>query len=261
MRWSQAWLAVVTGLVLTFLLAPILTLILFSFNTSRYYAFPIRGVTTKWYAALLQDSEIGAALVSSVLIALAVMLLAGLLGTMFAFFIVRARFRGKSLFVGMGFLPIVVPVLVLAAGLQVAFVVLHLPLGYAAVVIGHTVYTTPFVTLMVAAQLVRYNPHLDDAARDLGASAMTTLRLVTLPILWPGIRSGALLAFLMSFNEWAIAFFNGRGFNTLPMLFYSLQRNGLPPTVLAYSAVSVALVLVAAVILAPVATRLLKGER
>ena len=158
----------------------------------------------------------------------------------------------------MGFLPLVVPVLVVAAGLQVAFVQLDLPLGYVTVIFGHTMYATPFVTLMVMAQLFRYDQTLDAAARDLGAGAAQTLRLVTLPILWPSIRSGAILAFLLSFNEWAIAFFTGRGFNTLPMLVYSMQRNGLPPTVLAYSALSVLVVILLLAVLLPFAARVLR---
>jgi ABC-type spermidine/putrescine transport system permease subunit II len=159
----------------------------------------------------------------------------------------------------LGFLPLVVPVLVVAAGLQVAFVKLDLPLGYATVIFGHAIYATPFVTLMVVAQLFRYDSRLDAAARDLGAGPAQTLFRVTIPILWPSIRSGAILAFLLSFNEWAIAFFTGRGFNTLPMLVYSMQRNGLPPTVLAYSALSVLVVVLLSAVILPVAFRIVRA--
>ncbi|TKI05284.1 ABC transporter permease [Martelella alba] len=261
MKVSQYWLAMIAGAVMLFLLAPIVTMMAFSFNISRYYAFPMRGLTLKWYEQLLSDTSIGQSLLSSLFIAMMAMAAAGTFGTLFAFFIVRARIVGKRALASLGFLPLVVPVLVLAAGLQSSFVALRLPLGYIAVMLGHTVYTTPFVTLMVTAQLIRYDTGLDAAARDLGATAAQSFRLVTLPILWPAMRAGALLAFLMSFNEWAIAFFNGRGFNTLPMLFYSLQRNGLPPTVLAYSTLSIVLVLVVAVLLTPMAIRLLKGDK
>ncbi|WP_334173949.1 ABC transporter permease [Pseudoxanthobacter sp.] len=260
-RLTRAILGLWTGLMLVFVLTPILTIVLFSFNSGRYYAFPLRGFTLRWYAALMDEGRIGTALASSLVIALAVMAAATVLGTLFAFFIARASAPFKGLMVAAGFLPLVVPVLVLAAGLQIAFVDLGLPLGYGTVILGHTIYATPFVTLMVAAQLLHYDTRLDDAARDLGATPAQTLRLVTLPILWPGIRSGALLAFLLSFNEWAIAFFNGRGFNSLPMLVYSLQRNGLPPTVLAYATLSTAVVLVIAVAILPVATGLIRGNR
>lgn len=245
--------------VLAFSLIPLVTIVVFSFNASRFYAFPITGVTLQWYGDLFGDSRIWVALANSVAIGLAVTLLATTLGTAFAFAVVRGRFRGRSAMIGFGFLPIITPVLVLAAGLQVAFVTLDLPLGYGTVVLGHAIYATPFVALMVVSQLFRYDSKLDAAARDLGAGRLSTLYRVTLPVLWPSIRAGALLAFLLSFNEWAIAFFTGRGFNTLPMLIYSMQRNGLPPTVLAYSSLTVCFVLFVAIVLVPFVTRMVKG--
>jgi ABC-type spermidine/putrescine transport system permease subunit II len=191
------------------------------------------------------------------LIAVSVTIISTIIGTAFAFVVVRGvgpLWRWASI---AGFTPLVVPVLVLAAALQVAFVELGLPLGYGTVIVGHTIYTTPFVVLMVVAQLYRYDRSLDAAARDLGASAIMTFRHVTLPILWPSIRSGAILAFLLSLNEWAIAFFTGRGFNTLPMLVYSMQRNGLPPAVLAYSSLVVIFVLLSALLLLPFIFRMI----
>lgn len=250
-------LAIATGIVLLFSLTPLLMVTIFSFNVSKYYAFPITGLTLDWYAALFEDERIWSALLSSLMIAIGVTILSTVMGTAFAFVVVRGVGRlWRSASVA-GFMPLVVPVLVLAAALQVAFVELGLPLGYATVVVGHTIYVTPFVVLMVVAQLYRYDWTLDAAARDLGASAIKTFRYVTLPILWPSIRSGAILAFLLSFNEWAIAFFTGRGFNTLPMLVYSMQRNGLPPTVLAYSSLIVILVLLSVLLLLPFAFRMI----
>jgi ABC-type spermidine/putrescine transport system permease subunit II len=246
---------------LAFSLGPLATIAVFSFNTSRFYAFPITGLTVDWYIKLFGDERIGPALWSSVGIALGVAVLATILGTSFAFVVVRATFRGHKIVKAVGFLPLVTPVLVLAAALQVGFVSLNLPLGYGTVILGHTIYTTPFVVLTVVAQLYRYDMRIDAAARDLGASLSQMLRHVTLPILWPGIRSGLLLAFLLSFNEWAVAFFTGRGFNTLPMLIYSMQRVGLPPTVLAYSSLTVVLVLTFVLLLLPFATRVVReGE-
>lgn len=260
-RGRHLGLALWAGLMLAFSLGPLVTIVLFSFNSSRFYAFPIKGLTLDWYLKLFADERIGPALWSSVAIAGAVTLLATVLGTSFAFVVVRAAFRGQRLVKLVGFLPLVTPVLVLAAALQVGFVSLDLPLGYGTVILGHTIYVTPFVVLTVVAQLYRYDLRIDAAARDLGASLFQMLYHVTLPILWPGIRSGALLAFLLSFNEWAVAFFTGRGFNTLPMLIYSMQRVGLPPTVLAYSSLTVALVLLAVFLLLPFATRVVRGGR
>lgn len=249
-----------TALMLVFSLGPLITIAVFSFNQSRFYAFPITGWTLKWYGELFADERIWPALANSIGIALGTTAAATVLGTSFAFIVARARYRGERVVRVIGFLPLVTPVLVLAAGLQVGFVALHLPLGYATVILGHTVYTTPFVMLTVVAQLYRYDVRLDAAARDLGASMYQTLRYVTLPILMPGIRSGAILAFLLSFNEWAVAFFTARGFNTLPMLIYSMQRVGLPPTVLAYSSLIVGFVLAAVFLILPFATRVTRAS-
>ena len=245
-----------------FTVLPVATILVFSFNSSRFYAFPIADFTSKWYVELFRDSRVAESLLVSVCIALIVTVLATVLGTAFAFFVARTQSRYKVPAAGIGLLPLIFPTLVMAAGLQVAFVSLSLPLGYATVVIGHTIYATPFVTLMVLAQLIRYDRRLDAAARDLGAGPFQALSRVTLPILRPSIRSGAILAFLLSFNEWAIAFFNGRGFNTLPMLVYSMQRTGLPPTILAYSALTIFIVIIMSCIILPFAlNNLRQGAR
>lgn len=248
---------------LLFSLGPLATVIVFSFNQSRFYSFPITGWTTGWYADLFANERIGAALLTSVAIAACVAVLATAVGTGFAFAVVRARFRGHRTLSALGFLPLITPVLVLAVALQVGFLQVGLSLGYATVLLGHTIYTAPFVALMVIAQLVRYDMRLDAAARDLGAGVFQTLRHVTLPILWPAIRSGGLLAFLLSFNEWAIAFFTGRGFNTLPMLVYSMQRTGLPPAVLAYSSLTIVLSVLVVCVLLPFLSRIaaIRGRR
>ncbi len=248
-------------LALAFSLGPLITIAAFSFNASRFYAFPITGWTFRWYEQLFADSRIGPALTDSIVIALAVAALATVLGTSFAFVTVRCSTRGHRVARTIGFLPLVTPVLILAAGLQVGFVALDLPLGYGTVILGHTIYAAPYVILTVVAQLFRYDARLDAAARDLGADTYRTLRYVTLPILIPGIRSGAILAFLLSFNEWAVAFFTGRGFNTLPMLIYSMQKVGLPPTVLAYSSLTVALVVGLILFVLPFASRVTAKNR
>lgn len=250
------WLAAATLALLVFALTPLATVMVFSVNDSRFYAFPLRGFSLQWYRDLFADERILQALASSLAIAAAVTVVATILGTAFAFVVVRGVGRLWRAASVVGFLPLVVPVLVLAAALQVAFVNIGLPLGYVTVVLGHTIYVTPFVILMVVAQLFRYDRRLDAAARDLGAGSVATFLHVTLPVLWPSIRSGAILAFLLSFNEWAIAFFTGRGFNTLPMLIYSMQRTGLPPTVLAYSSLVVSVVVALVLLLVPFVRRM-----
>ncbi|MFN4140494.1 ABC transporter permease [Aestuariivirga sp.] len=256
----HAFLTLATAAMLIFSLTPLILISIFSINESRFYAFPITGLTLQWYRDLLADERIWSSLLSSLLIAAGVSVISTCMGTAFAFVVVRSAGRYWRTISAIGFIPLAVPVLVLAAALQVAFVELGLPLGYGTVIIGHTIFATPFVVLMVVAQLYRYDQRLDAAARDLGASPIETFRYVTLPILMPSIRSGAILAFLLSFNEWAIAFFTGRGFNTLPMLVYSMQRNGLPPSVLAYSSLIVIFVLATVLLLLPFVLRMLRRD-
>lgn len=257
---SNWLLRIWTGIVLVFALAPLMTIVAFSFNQSRFYSFPIQGMTVKWYVELFTDPRILEALWVSVVIAFTTAILATIVGTTFAFGVVRARFRGRFTVTILGFLPLVTPVLVLAAALQVGFVSADVPLGYGTVLVGHTIYTTPFVVLIVMTQLYKYDRKLDAAARDLGCTLFQMLRHVTLPILWPAIRSAALLALLLSFNEWAISFFTGRGFNTLPMLIYSMQRNGLPPAVLAYSSIVILVALLGVLLLQPFLQRILSSR-
>lgn len=237
-------------------LGPLVMVTVFSFNRSRYYSFPITGWTLDWYRDLFSDERISSALLISIGIGACVAVLATIVGTGFAFAVTRTWSKGRRALTILGFMPLFTPVLVLAVALQVGFLQVGLPLGYATVLLGHTIYTTPFVVLMVLTQLMRYDSRLDAAARDLGAGPAQTFRYVTLPILWPAIRSAALLAFLLSFNEWAIAFFTGRGFNTMPMLIYSMQRNGLPPSVLAYSSLTIVLSVVVVCLVLPFLMRL-----
>jgi ABC-type spermidine/putrescine transport system permease subunit II len=162
------FLTAVTGVMLLFSLTPLIMVSVFSINESRFYAFPITGLTLEWYGDLLDDERIWSSLTSSLLIAVGVTVLSTCMGTAFAFVVVCGVGRLWRWASAIGFIPLAVPVLVLAAALQVAFVELGLPLGYGTVIIGHTIFATPFVVLMVVAQLYRYDRRLMQR-RDLGA--------------------------------------------------------------------------------------------
>ena len=159
-----------------------------------------------------------------------------------------ARLNSKRLrwLLGLGFAPLVTPVLMIAIGLQVLFVRIGLPLSPITVVIGHVTTFTPLVILVVSARLANFDWSLVSAARDLGAGPWTAFRTAVLPTIRPGLFSGFLISFLMSFNDFVIGFFTGRGFVTLPSLIYSMQRVGISPMLLAYGTVLVIAALVAA---------------
>lgn len=226
---------VALGCVLVFAVGPLVVLAVFSVNDFPFYSLPFRGVTGRWYTELVQDARIHESFLISVRIGTQTALVATVLGTTFSLGIARMTTRRLTMFFSLGILPIVTPALVLAMGSQVLFVQAGIPLSQGTVVIAQTTAFAPFVVLFVSARLAGFDWNLAAAARDLGAGPGRTFLHVVLPLIWPAVRAGLLVAFLLSFNEFVIAFFTGRGVTPLPALIYSMQRVGVSPTLLAYS--------------------------
>lgn len=245
-RFGDNAMRVVLVVALLFSLVPLLVLAVFSVNDFPYYSLPLRGFTTHWYGDLFADRQIGDGLGTSLGIGVMVALVATVLGTMFAVggAQVQSR-RGKAIF-GLGLLPLVTPALVLAIGSQILFVQGGVPLSRFTVTAAQATAFTPFVVLMVSARLANFQWNLVHAARDLGAGPWRAFVAALLPAIRPGIVSGFLIAFLMSFSDFVIGFFTGRGFYTLPSLIYSMQRVGISPMLLAYATVVVLVSLIAA---------------
>ena len=237
-RLTRAILAVLAGAILIFLYLPIVFLILFSFEKSDSPGFPITGLTTHWYEAMLADSGIHTALLNSVEVALVTAFLATVIGTMAAFALVRGRTRfagtGRLLFT----LPIMIPGVLIGIGLLI-FVrrALDLKLGLHTVVAGHLVFTTSFVVLIVAARLQGFDRRLEWAAADLGASSRQTLRYIVLPLIAPAIIAGALLSITLSIDEFVITFFTIGPQLTLPLYIYTQIKFGVTPEVNALATV------------------------
>lgn len=219
---------------IAFLLLPLATVVVFSFNDSPFYAFPLEGFTISWYAELFRDPRFITGLRNSVEIASVTALAATALGTTFAYSITRQRYRLRSAAVALGFLPLVTPALILGVTFQAAFVLSGIPLSRTAVIIAHTTYTMPLVALVVATRFLTMGADVTAAARDLGATPAQAVRYVTLPLAKTAVQGGLVVALLLSFNEFIIAFHTSSGFFTLPQLIYSMQRVGLRPTLLAY---------------------------
>jgi ABC-type spermidine/putrescine transport system permease subunit II len=158
-----------------------------------------------------------------------------------------------------GFLPLVTPLLVIGITFQLFFVLIDVPLSRLTVIVAHTTYAVPFVTLTVIAGLLTFDTTLEVAARDLGAGRLQTFVRVTLPLIWPAVRGGAIIALLLSFNEFIIAFHTSAGFFTLPVLIYSMQRVGLRPDLLAYSTLLLVLVGVSLLLVRRLIARLASG--
>ena len=231
-RTARAGLSVYAVGIYVFLFAPIVLLVLFSFNANRYGTFPITGWTLEWYRAAIHDYEVHDAVSTTLHIALEVTIISTIVGTAAAFPLARARlpFRDgvRILFV----LPIMIPGLLIGVSLLVLFTqTLHHGLSTQTAVIGQAVYTTPFVILIVAARLQGFDRRLERAASDLGANTFNRLRLVVLPLLLPAIVAGALFAFTLSLDEFIITYFLIGGHNTLPIYIYTQVKFGITPEV------------------------------
>jgi spermidine/putrescine transport system permease protein len=215
-----------------FLFAPIVLLVLFSFNANPYGSFPITGWTTKWYSEVFGDYEIQDALKTTLRVGLEVTAISVVLGTAAAFPLVRAGLRFPAGFRVAMTLPIMIPGILIGISLLVLFTqTLHQQLSPQTAVIGQSLYTTPFVMLLVAARLEGFDRNLERAASDLGANAFNRLRLVVLPLIFPAILAGALFAFTLSFDEFVITYFIIGASNTLPIYIYTQIRYGITPEV------------------------------
>ena len=238
-----------TFLVYVFLYAPIAILVLFSFNRTSQTAV-WQGFTLEWYRNLLHDELILVSVRNSLVIGVATTVAATVIGTLAALAMGRFEFRGKGTTKNLLYLPIIIPEIVIGAALVTFFGAARLRLSILTVVIAHVVFSISYVTIVVRARLSGFDRSLEEAALDLGARPVQTFFRVTLPLILPGIVSGALLVFTVSIDDYVItSFVAGVGSTTLPLQIYSMLKVGVTPEVNAVStlllAVTVVLILVA----------------
>jgi spermidine/putrescine transport system permease protein len=241
-----------------FLYAPIAVLMIFSFNDSRLVTFPLAGFTTRWYELLLENEELIEALKVSAIVAAISSLCAVGLGVLASYAMVRRRFRGKAATSSLLLSPLVIPYVVFGIALLILFRAvddlliprfgIYFGLGIHAIVIGHVVVSLPYTILTIAPRLERLSANVEEAARDLGASPSSTFLRVTIPLLVPAIVSAYLIAFTLSFDEYAIASFIAGDVTTYPLFLYGQVRIriGLPQMI----AVSVIVLLLSMLLVA-----------
>lgn len=232
-----------------FLYLPILLLVLFSFNESRLVTV-WGGFSLKWYGELLRNRLLLESAWITLKIALCSATLALVLGTLAAIALVRfVRFRGRTLFSGMIFAPLVMPEVITGLSLLLLFVAVDWDRGFSTVVVAHTTFTTAYVAVVVQARLLTFDTMLEEAAMDLGATPLKTFFVITLPVIAPALISGWLLAFTLSLDDLVIASFTtGPGATTLPMRIYSQVRLGVTPEINAISTILIAIVTVGVII-------------
>jgi ABC-type spermidine/putrescine transport system permease subunit II len=245
-------------LVYIFLFAPIVLLIVFSFNANKYGTFPFTGWTTSWYGQVFSDYQIRDALSTTLKVAAEVTVISTIVGTAAAFPLVRSRLPFRSGVRIAMTLPIMIPGLLIGVSLLVLLTsVFHFQLSPQTAVIGQAVYTTPFVLLLVAARLQGFDGSLERAASDLGANTLNRLRHVVLPLILPAVFAGALFAFTLSLDEFIITLFLIGGHNTLPIYIYTQVKFGITPEVnaLATLLLAASLTLIAVAFALPMAVR------
>jgi spermidine/putrescine transport system permease protein len=231
------WLGVYVAVVLLFLHLPLLILMAFSFNASRF-SVEWTGFTLAWFRGLAERPDILSGLRNSLVVGVTSTVASTILGTMLALALSRYRFRGRRAMESLLYIPLVTPEIVVGISLLVLFAAMGVRLGIATIVIAHIAFSISFVTVVVQARLAGMDTHLEEAAMTLGAGPWRSFHRVTLPLIMPGVVAGALLAFTLSFDDYVItSFVAGSGSSTLPVVIYGMVRRNIDPTVNAVSTV------------------------
>lgn len=226
------FLRLYTWVVILWLSTPIIVMIVFGFNdTKGRLNFTWQGFTLRWYRGLFDIPDLTQALWNTLSIAVIVTILAAILGTMIGYAMGKYRFRGKGMLNLVLFANVAAPEIAMGTGLLSLFLTLGIPRGYWTVVIAHVMFDIVYVAITVQARMAAYDRSLEEAAADLGAKPLTTFRLVTLPVLMPGVIAGALLAFALSVDDFIITEFNAGAMQTFPLWVYGSSRVGTPPQV------------------------------
>lgn len=222
-------------LVFAFLYAPIVFLMVFSFNDSRLKS-SWNGFTLKWYQELFQNSEILSSFYNSLLVAVLATIVATILGTFAAIGIYYMKNWKKNIALNVNYIPVLNPDIVTAISLMILYKVLSMETGFLTVLISHIMFTTPYVVLAVLPKLKQMSKSLPEAAMDLGATPMYTLRKIILPEISSGIFSGAILAFTLSLDDFVVSYFTtGNGFTTLSVTIFGMAKKGINPAINALS--------------------------
>jgi spermidine/putrescine transport system permease protein len=220
---------IVAILVVIYLLIPIVLIFVFSFNNpAGRYNFTWVGFTLKHWSHPFNDSELTNALLESIKLALLATLVSTIVGTMMAIALVRHNFLGRRVANFLIVVPMATPEVVMGASLLSFFLILGTTLGFTTLLIAHVMFCISFVVVVVRSRLIGFDRSLEEAAKDLGANAFTTFRLVTLPLILPGIFGAAMLAFALSIDDFVISNFNAGSTVTFPLYIFGAAQRGIP---------------------------------
>ena len=223
------------GLIFLFLYAPILILMIFSFNNAKSRGH-WGGFTLKWYAELFKDREIMSALYYTIVIALLSALIATIIGMIAAIGVHNMNKFGKGIIINITYLPMLNPDIVTGISLMMLFVFVNMEKGFLSLLLAHITFNIPYVIFSIMPKLKQMNKHLYEAALDLGATPFYAFRKVILPEIMPGVVTGMILAFTLSIDDFVISYFTaGAGVSNLSIIIHSMARRGINPAINALS--------------------------
>lgn len=245
-----------------FLYLPMVILIIYSFNESRLVTV-WAGFSTKWYGELIRNEAFLDAALVTLKVGVLSSTFATVLGTMAAYVMVRGgSFRGRTLFSGMIYAPLVMPEVITGLSLLLLFIAIGMDRGIVTIVLAHTTFSMCYVSVVVSSRLVSFDQSLEEAALDLGCTPFDAFKSVTLPIIAPAVISGWLLAFTLSLDDLVIASFtSGPSSTTLPIKIYSAVRLGVSPEINALSTIMILIVTIGVVIASLVSKRAIARQR
>jgi len=245
----------------SFIYLPLLTVIFLSFNSNPINMMVWDGFTFDWYKSIfgystkldedaiyLESTDLLlSSLKNSLIVSTTTTTISTFIGTMTALALARFRFKLKSFYRALIFLPMLIPDIVLGIALLIFFVTIGIKLSLLSIIIGHCTFLSSYVFIVVSARLAGMNETLEEASFDLGANRLTTFRKITLPLISPGIIGGALLAFIISLDDLVITYFiSGVGSTTLPVFIYGIMRRGIKPEINAIATLMIVVSLIIA---------------
>lgn len=234
----RAW----TILVYSFMFLPVAVVILLAFNANQFGAFPMTGFSLRWFVALWENDAIVRAFQTSLTLGLLTAIISTTLGVLASLALVRYDFPGKNSISTLLIAPILVPEVVLAVALLLFLQMLNIPKSFFLLLMGHVIFTLPFVVLVVQARLVAVKKDYEEAARSLGASPIQAFFEITLPLILPAVMAGGLFAFTISFDDiTGTLFWKPGGVETVPTQIFAMLRNSISPEINALGAVMIML--------------------
>ena len=247
-------------IVFLFLYLPIITLIIFSFNTSSLNIV-FEGFTLDWYTKLFSNSALLEALLNTIIVSVVSTGVSTIIGSLAAIGLYKFNFWGKELINKLLYIPVVIPEIVLGISLLSVYTLLKLDLGMGTLIISHIAFSIPFVIISVRTVLNSTNFQIEDAAYDLRAKELKTFFYGIIPEIMPGIISGATLAFTLSLDDVIISYFTaGPGSNTLPLQIYSMIKTGITPDVNALTTLMIVVIMIVLMISSLIQIRKIKKE-